>query len=301
MTASDRFSRIVSLVADMTREGGDPQDIATVAERHGMSVGELNADIGTLTLLGDRAIDSDWLLSLRIEQQADQLTLSSSGPFRRPVRLSPEEQLAIQLALALDPAGKTLAERLASLFAGNGVKTPTANPSGPQPEQLVDTVRFAVRERLALTIEYAGEGERDVRSRTIHPHQVAEFGIRTYVVAWAADIGAWRRFRLDRIISATLTTTRFSARTDFAPMESAADAFRPGPGIERVTVRFRREAAPWVTEFFTEHDVLEDGSVLVCFDASSTEWLTRRVLEFGADAEVVKPPHYRDAVRRAIA
>jgi len=41
--------------------------------------------------------------------------------------------------------------------------------------------------------------------------------------------------------------------------------------------------------------------VLVQFDASSTEWLTRRVLEFGADAEVVEPPHYRDAVRRAIA
>jgi hypothetical protein len=111
VTASDRFSRIVSLVADMTREGGDPQDITAVAERHGISVEELNADIGTLTLLGDRAIDSDWLLSLRIEQQADQLTLSSSGPFRRPVRLSPEEQLAIQLALALDPAGKKLAER----------------------------------------------------------------------------------------------------------------------------------------------------------------------------------------------
>jgi len=66
-------------------------------------------------------------------------------------------------------------------------------------------------------------------------------------------------------------------------------------------VRFRREAAPWVTEFFPEHEVCADGSVLVQFDASSTEWLTRRVLEFGADAEVVDPPHYRDAVRRAIA
>jgi predicted DNA-binding transcriptional regulator YafY len=137
-----------------------------------------------------------------------------------------------------------------------------------------------------------------VRSRTIHPYQVAEFGIRTYVVAWAEDIGAWRRFRLDRIISATLTTTRFAARPDFTPMKSAADAFRPGPGVERVTVRFRREAAPWVTEFFAEHDVLADGSVLVQFDASSTEWLTRRVLEFGADAEVVEP---RTTATRSVA
>jgi len=46
---------------------------------------------------------------------------------------------------------------------------------------------------------------------------------------------------------------------------------------------------------------LPDGAVLVRFDASSPEWLTRRVLEFGADAEVVEPSHYRDAVRRAIA
>ena len=68
-----------------------------------------------------------------------------------------------------------------------------------------------------------------------------------------------------------------------------------------MTVRFRKEAAPWVTEFFSEHESLPDGSVLVRFDASSTDWLIRRVLEFGADAEVVEPPRYRDAVRRAIA
>ena len=186
-----------------------------VAERHGISVEELNADIATLTLLGDRAIESDWLLSLRISQQADQVTLSSGGPFRRPVRLSPEEQLATQLALALDPEGKALAARLAAVFAGNATGTRAPGQEDPPPAAIIDAVRFAVRERLAMNIEYAGEGERDVRSRMIHPYQVAEFGISTYIVAWAEDVSAWRRFRLDRIISASLTTTQFDRRPDF--------------------------------------------------------------------------------------
>ena len=55
------------------------------------------------------------------------------------------------------------------------------------------------------------------------------------------------------------------------------------------------------TEYFTEHEVLPDGSVNVPFPASSTEWLTRRVLEFGTDAMIVDPPAYRDALRRAVA
>jgi predicted DNA-binding transcriptional regulator YafY len=46
-------------------------------------------------------------------------------------------------------------------------------------------VRQAVRDHLALKIDYAGEANREVRMRVIHPHQVAESGVRTYIVAWA--------------------------------------------------------------------------------------------------------------------
>ena len=285
----------------MSRHGGEPEDITAVAERHGISVEELNADIATLTLLGDRAIESDWLLSLRVSQQADQLTLSSDGPFRRPVRLSPEEQLATSLPWRLIQRDRHW-RRASRLFsrAMLRARAPRARKIRRRPRSSMP-VRFAVRERLAMNIEYAGEGERDVRSRMIHPYQVAEFGISTYIVAWAEDVSAWRRFRLDRIVSASLTTTQFDRRPDFTANQSPTDAFRPGAQVEHVTVRFRKETAPWVAEFFSEHESLPDGSVLVRFDASSTDWLIRRVLEFGADAEVVEPPRYRDAVRRAIA
>jgi predicted DNA-binding transcriptional regulator YafY len=41
--------------------------------------------------------------------------------------------------------------------------------------------------------------------------------------------------------------------------------------------------------------------VVDTFQASSVEWLVRRVLEYGAEAEVLEPVSYREAMRRAVA
>jgi predicted DNA-binding transcriptional regulator YafY len=303
MSAAEQFSRIVSLVAELSRadrDGDDAPALGALAARHGVSERDIAADIRALTLLGDRSADADWLLSLRIWQQEDRLSITSKGPFRRPVRLSPEEQLAVQLALALDPAGAALATRLAALWTGANNNQRALN-AGDHQESTADIVRRAARERIAVEIQYAGEARREVTTRTILPHQVAESGVRTYVVAWANDVGAWRHFRLDRILSTSLTDRRFEPRIDFEPVEHPRDTFRPRTATDRVTVRFRSEVAPWVTEFYAAHETLSDGSVLVHFDASSREWLVRRVLEFGDDAEVVAPPEYRSAVARAVA
>ena len=300
MTAAERFSRIVSMVAELTRRERAGQDAATfreIALRHDLSVQDVMADIRALTVLTDR-IEADWLLSLRLWQQEDRVSLSSSGPFRRPVRLSPEEQLAVQMALAMDADGATLAARLASLWDG-GAALP-ARSALPR-ESVLEILRRAVREHVALEIEYAGESDREVRVRNIEPHQVAESGVRTYLVAWAGDVGAWRHFRLDRIVATRMTEAHFEPRTDHEPMTQPADTFRPGKATDRVTIRFRQEVAPWVTEYYAGHDRQPDGSVLVTFEAASKDWLVRRVLEFGSDAEVVAPAEYRAAVARAVA
>jgi predicted DNA-binding transcriptional regulator YafY len=303
VSAEERFARIVSIVAELSRAERDGEDAASIqelAEQHGVTPRDITADIRTLTILGDRSADADWLLSLRIWQQEDRVSITSEGPFRRPIRLSPEEQLAIQLALAMDPAGESLARRLAS-FWNDGPRDRTREPGSPKKDPTLEAVRRATRDHLALEIQYAAEVRRDLSTRTIFPHQVAESGVRTYVVAWAEDVGAWRHFRLDRILSAAVTERRFEPRADFEPMQQPRDSFRPRIATDRVTVRFRSEVAPWVTEFYAGHETLGDGSVLVHFDASSKEWLVRRVLEFGEDAEVVDPREYRDAVRRAVA
>ena len=104
MTADVQFQRIVALVAELTRaerQGDDTITLRQLAERHDVTDRTIADDIRTLTILGDRAQEADWLLSIRIWQQEDRVSITSAGPFRRPVRLSPEEQLAVQLALAI--------------------------------------------------------------------------------------------------------------------------------------------------------------------------------------------------------
>lgn len=298
-TAAARFTRVVSLVAELTRserEGHSAPTIDGLARRHGVTAGDIKQDIAALTLLGEKS-SADWLLSLSAWQQGDHVSIASHGPFRRPVRLTPEEQLAIQVALALEPDGAPLARRFAALWSGAAAGAPASPAAAPS---VADTARRAIDERRALAIEYAGEGAPDVRSRAVHPHQLATLGVRTYLVAWAPDANAWRHFRLDRVQSARLSDERFERRDDFRPVTEPRDLFRAG-ATEPVTVRFRAEVAAWVTESFPQHEVASDGSVLVRFEASSPEWLTRRVLEFGADAEVIAPARYRDAVRRVVA
>ncbi|HEX9564933.1 MAG TPA: WYL domain-containing protein [Gemmatimonadaceae bacterium] len=304
MTAIDRFTRIVSLVAELSRserDGADAPTMSELAARHGVSQREIGTDIRTLTVLGDHS-GADWLLSLRIWQQGDQVSMSSAGPFRRPIRFSPEEQLAIQLALALEPGGAALAERFAAVINGrasaaSGVPDDSTG-SGERSDAIIGR---AIREHRVLEIAYAGEVRHDVRTRLVQPYQLAEFGVRSYLVAWAPDVGAWRHFRLDRVLQVTATDTVFVPLGDFEPLVQPRDIFRPGSVVESVTVRFRRDVSAWVTEAFPEHRVQADGSVLVMFTATSLEWMTRKVLEFGADAEVVEPAHYRDAVRLAVA
>ena len=297
MSAPDRFTRIVSLVASLTRRSAEPDESVAVDElamQHGVSPQDITADIRALTNLGEDA-DADWLLSLSVWQQGDRVAVSSRGPFRRPIRLSPEEQLAIQVALAMDGEGTHLATRLGAFWSGE-----TSNSAPNEIGSPADVVRSAIHERQALEIEYAGEKDAAVRTRIIHPYQMVEAGVRTYVVAFSPDVGAWRNFRLDRILTVRPADVRFEVRDDFAPVETV-DRLFVLKEVDRVKVRFSAAAAPWAAEYFTDHEMMDDGSVVVPFPATSPEWLTRRVLEFGTDAEVLEPDVWREAVRRAVA
>ena len=300
MRATEQFARIVSLVAELSRRDQAPDEsvaLDDLAAEHDVSAADIAADIRALTVLGEDA-DADWLLSLQVWQQGDRVAISSRGPFRRPVRLSPEEQLAVQVALAMDSEGGALARRLGAHWSGE--RTPPASQP-EQPDTPADVIRDAIHEHKGLEIDYAGETDAAIRTRVIHPYQMVEMGMRTYIVAFTPDVDAWRHFRLDRVSAVRPADVAFVMRHDFEPIASGSDTFRVRERVDRVTVRFRAGAAPWATEYFTEHEVLPDGSVNVPFPASSTEWLTRRVLEFGTDAMIVDPPAYRDALRRAVA
>jgi predicted DNA-binding transcriptional regulator YafY len=300
MTAAESLARIVSLVAELTRverEAGAAPTVATLAASFGVTPAQIAADIRTLTQLNDHS-DAEWLLSLSAWQQGEMVGVSSAGPFRRPVRLSPDELYAVQLALVME--GETaLAARLGAVAAAGAPAPPSVRQRLPAYDLLSD----AVASHLVIELLYAGEGEQTGRQWVIHPHQLAEYRDRTYVVAWCVASDDWRHFRLDRILDALPAGGTFAPRADFRPVLEPGDVFRAADdAVEQVAVRFSPAVARWVRERYRDDvEEEEDGAVRVRLPVTSVAWLVRRVLEYGDDAEVIGPAAYREAMRRAVA
>ena len=300
--AQDRLARIVSLVAHLTRrerEGGEPPSIESLAKSLGVAPKDIALDIRTVTILGDRA-DAEWLLSLSVWQQDDRVSIASAGPFRRPIRLTPEEMLAVQVALAMDPDGLAIARRLAPLFTVRPQEASLA--AAPPTSDRYAMLAEAITARRPVELLYAGEGERAGRRWLIQPHQLVAWRGRNYLISWCEEVADWRHFRLDRIIDALPCEGRFERRQDFEPVTDPGALFRSaGAATDPVRVRFSAHVSRWVKERYPDCEQQAEGSVIVTFQAASMDWLVRRVLEYGPGAEVVGPEEYREAVRRAVA
>jgi predicted DNA-binding transcriptional regulator YafY len=82
----------------------------------------------------------------------------------------------------------------------------------------------------------------------------------------------------------------FTDREGFRPVAGRSDLLRAPPAaVERVRVRFSARVAPRVRERYPDCEAADGGAVVVTFQSSGVEWLVRRALEYGADAEVLEP------------
>ena len=163
--------------------------------------------------------DGSWLQSLSIWQEGDRVSASSLGLYRRPLRFTPMEMLAIQVGLALEtdatlPLCAEFAKLLTGAAAGPG-QVSVLPVSGDGEQDVVELAQRAVAERRVLTILYTAEGDFARAARSVEPHQVAHAGGRWYVVAWCRKNGGWRHFRPDRAIDAALEREHFEPRAGF--------------------------------------------------------------------------------------
>lgn len=303
MNASTQLNRIVTMVAALSREAeagaGDPS-LDDLALRYGVTPAQVAADIRVLTLLGEDA-DVEWLLSLRVWQEGDRVSITSGGPFRRPIRFTPDELLAIQAGLAGENGrAAELSRALADMLGGQPEPSVALEPVLGVESLMLNLMREAVTSRRRVRILYAGEGTADDTERTIQPHELIGWGGHYYVVAWCERSHGWRHFRVDRILGATPTQDRFEPRSD-APAGGTPAFQEPEEGVEEVTVRFTPAVSRWIAERHPEARQGEDGAVMLTYRVADPDWLVRQVLQYGPDAEVVAPPAYRAAMKRAVA
>lgn len=156
-------------------------------------------------------------------------------------------------------------------------------------------------QRLDLVARVASRGGGTSRY-TVDPLALRVVDGDAYLHAWAIERGGVRTFKLDRIQSAVPTGESVEERPEIdvdALFESAVKAWSG----EHVTVRVRivRAAAwavgeyPLVGDQRIVHEA--DGSVIVEAHVAGLVEVSRWVLGWGKNAEVLSPPALREAMR----
>lgn len=161
---------------------------------------------------------------------------------------------------------------------------------------VLNIVSAALRGPFRLIIRYQGAQDAKPHRRVIEPYGIL-LGTRHYLIARdTAKDANLRRFRMDRIQTAEITNDWFEKDRDFDLEAYAArsfGSFHSDEEFTRVVWRFSPAAAPTAREFEfhpkQEMTDLNDGGLLVCFEASGLVEMAWHLAKWGSEVEVVEP------------
>lgn len=176
-------------------------------------------------------------------------------------------------------------------------------------EGILRTINRGISEHRVIEIQYQAVGKPSTQRR-IEPYGLAVYQSSIYVVAAAEEVTdpneRLRHWKLDRFERATLTDDYF--RVD--PSVNLENHLGKSIGIfsgeqtEEVEIRLGERAASWVREdpWHPEQQLLDqgDGSFLMRVPAVHPRELLPKVLALGADAEVLGPESFREAVSNVV-
>ena len=305
-----RLNRLLAILTWLAQEGEVPID--TVAARFDLTPGALVAELEMAACCGVPPYSPDQLLEIMVTDES--VSTRVGTVLARPRRLSPREGLALAasahalLAVSGSDEDGALARALVKLEHALG--QPDIEVELDRPE-LLDVVRTALESGERLGITYYSASTDQTGERTITPRHLFASEGHWYVDAWCDVASGYRRFRIDRIASATPagpassnplggdgpadTGGLVSGSSATAVMvdgttTSALGAFVPGPDSRRVRIA-TDPSMSWLLEAIPTA-ALVDGTVecpvwevFVGGDA----WLERLLLRLGPDAEVVDP------------
>ena len=250
-----------------------------------------------------------------IEITGEKLRLQLDQKLGKPLTFTPQEAIAISLAL------RTLAESKAERWSGLAKKLleKTRKKLGEDVAKRVDSVQpriavaadareveqrlralqRAVEERRVVEIVYWSLSRDDISARRVHPLLTVDHGGTWYLIAHDERSKQERLFRLDRIGELTASDDRFVAPKDFDPKRyKVSRMFLPGAEVRQARVLLHASIAPAFRDRWLPRDVMtrKSGDVEATIDYVSPNAIAAWILSYGVLAEVLDPPEVREAV-----
>jgi predicted DNA-binding transcriptional regulator YafY len=290
-SAAERLERLLAIVPWVVAQDGPT--VAETCERFGISERDLIADLNLLFLCGVYPYTPDALIEVDID--GGRVWVRFADWFRRPLRLTPPEGLALVAAArallgvpapgAPDDRG-ALSSALSKLemVLGAGGEEALEVELGTASAEVLRTFQLAGSEHRKVLVDYYSFGRDEVGERVVRPWRLFSSGGHWYLLAWCEKVADRRLFRVDRVRSAALLEGNFDPPDDLGPI-----AVYEGSPEDPLVVLDLAPAAQWVIERYPNEGTVDlgDGNIRVRLRASSKAWLERLLLRAGPDATVV--------------
>jgi proteasome accessory factor C len=296
--ATGWLARLLNLVPYLHARPG--MRIADAAADLGVSEQQLRDDLELLWVCGLPGYGPGDLIDMAFD--GDRVTITYDAGMDRPLRLTPDEALALVVALRMLAETPEVADRgvidraLAKLERVAGEPAPVAVRL-PGDHDRLGQLRDAVARRRALEITYYSAARDRTSTRVVDPMRVVMVGGHGYLEAWCRRAGQVRRFRVDRIDALAVRDEPAAPPPQARPAPIVAGIFQPGQELPLVTLRLGR-GARWVAEYYPCERVEESADGwLVSLRVTDLAWARRLVLRLGPEVEVLAPGELAEAVR----
>ena len=304
LETSARLLRLLSLL-QVRRDWTGPD----LAERLGISTRTLRTDIERLRSLG---------YPVNAQPGVAGGYRLGAGAELPPLLLDDDEAVAVAVGLGVAAGGsvagigetsvralvkleQVLPSRLRHRVRALQVAVVAVGGGGPVVDAGVLTaVAGAIRASERLRFEYTkDDGEVGVRST--EPHRLVAWGRRWYLVAWDVDRGAWRTFRVDRVVPKVPTGPRFVPRE--LSEEDLEDFVKRSVGTAswqfraKVLVKASAEYVRGRMPIPIDAEVVDENTCVVEFGSDGPHELALWLGMLDADFEVLDAPELAEAVR----
>jgi len=296
----DRLGRLLNLVPYLLARPGIL--VAEAAADLGVGEKQLREDLELLWVCGLPGYGPGDLIDMALD--GDRVTISHDAGINRPLRLTPDEALALLVALRMlaETAGAgtrdAIERALAKIenAAGDLADAPIAVRMPANAERL-DRVRRAVEGGHALKMTYYTAARDETTERVVDPMRVLMVGDRAYLEAWCRRAEATRLFRVDRIDAFTELDEPSQPPVEAVPHDVSAGVFQPTPDLPLVTLRVGR-GQRWITEYYPVEEVRRAGDEwVVTMRVTDLGWAQRLLLGLGPDVTVLGPPELLERIR----
>jgi proteasome accessory factor C len=300
-TSADRLGRMLNLVPYLQSRPG--VTLTEAAQDLGTTDRQLREDLELLWLCGLPGYGPGDLIDMAFD--GDRVTLTYDAGMDRPLRLTPDEALALVVALRLLAETPGLARRGAVTRALAKIEHAAGDLAGapvavrlPGNGDRLGAFRDIVERRHAMRITYYTATRDETTDRVIDPMRVLVVGGKSYLEAWCRRAKAVRLFRVDRIDAHAELDEPAQVPAQARPTDlRTGQLFHPTPDLPLITLRVGR-GARWITEHYPCEEVVKGPGEhwTVSLRASDLAWARRFVLGLGAEATVVAPAELVDEI-----